>query len=136
MPLLTISVLLAAQSVAAPRATLSFEPAARLAAGGSPIQLEGQTTPRHVDWDGDGTRDLLIAAGDGKVWLSRGDRQVALSEPEPVVAARRSAWGERSTGAAVADMDGDGLEDLFVGTQDGRLHVYLYGGDRLCLVLV
>ena len=130
MPLLTISVLLAAQSAAAPRATLSFEPAARLAAGGSPIQLEGQTTPRHVDWDGDGTRDLLIAAGDGKVWLCRGDRQGALSEPEPVEAAGRSAWGERSTGAAVADMDGDGLEDLFVGTQAGRLHVYLNRGER------
>ena len=73
MPPLTLSVLLAAQSAAAPRATLSFEPAARLVAGGSPIQLEGQTTPRRVDWDGDGTRDLLIAAGDGKVWLCRGD---------------------------------------------------------------
>lgn len=130
MPLLTISVLLAAQSAAAPRATLSFEPAARLAAGGSPIQLEGQTTPRHVDWDGDGTRDLLIAAGDGEVWLCRGDRRGALSEPEPVEAAGRSAWGERTTGAAVADMDGDGLEDLFVATQAGRLHVYLNRGER------
>ncbi len=134
MPLLPLTLLLAApsaaQSAAAPRATLSFEPAARLVAGGAPIQLNGQTTPRFVDWDGDGRRDLLVAAGDGRIWLCRGDRRGALSRPEPVEAAGRSTWGERSTGAAVADMNGDGLEDLFVGTQAGRLHVYLNRGKR------
>ena len=134
MPLLPLTLLLAAQSAAqsaaAPRATLSFEPAVRLVAGGAPIQLNGQTTPRFVDWDGDGQRDLLVAAGDGRIWLCRGDRRGALSRPEPVEAAGRSTWGERSTGAAVADMNGDGLEDLFVGTQAGRLHVYLNRGKR------
>lgn len=134
MPLLPLTLLLAAQSAAqsaaAPRATLSFEPAARLVAGGAPIQLNGQTTPRFVDWDGDGRRDLLVAAGDGRIWLCRGDRRGALSRPEPVEAAGRSTWGERSTGASVADMNGDGLEDLFVGTQAGRLHVYLNRGKR------
>ena len=134
MPLLPLTLLLAAQSAAqsaaAPRATLSFEPAVRLVAGGAPIQLNGQTTPRFVDWDGDGQRDLLVAAGDGRIWLCRGDRRGALSRPEPVEAAGRSTWGERSTGASVADMNGDGLEDLFVGTQAGRLHVYLNRGKR------
>ncbi|MDG1049058.1 MAG: VCBS repeat-containing protein [Planctomycetota bacterium] len=134
MPLLPLTLLLAApsaaQSAAAPRATLSFEPAARLVAAGVPIQLNGQTTPRFVDWDGDGRRDLLVAAGDGRIWLCRGDRRGALSRPEPVAAAGRSTWGERATGAAVADMDGDGLGDLFVGTQAGRLHVYLNRGKR------
>lgn len=130
MPLLPLTLLLAAQSAAAPRATLSFEPAVRLVAGGVPIQLNGQTTPRFLDWDGDGRRDLLVAAGDGRIWLCRGDRRGALSRPEPVEAAGRSRWGERSTGASVADMNGDGLEDLFVGTQAGRLYVYLNRGKR------
>ena len=37
----------------------------------SPERPQAQTTPRHVDWDGDGTRDLLIAAGDGKASAPR-----------------------------------------------------------------
>lgn len=130
MPLLILSALLTAQLPTAPRATLSFEAPHPLMAGGAPIQLDGQTTPRFVDWDSDGRRDLLVASGNGAVWICRGDREGTLAQPERVEAAGRSAWGDRSTGAAVADMNGDGLEDLFVGTQAGRLHVYLNRGRR------
>lgn len=128
-PLLLLAAL-APQAPAAPRATLSFEPARPLEAGGAPLQLEGQTTPRFVDWDGDGRRDLVVAAGDGRIWRCEEERAGVLAAPRPIEVAGRTTWGDRTTGVALADVNGDGLEDLHVATQAGRLHVYLNRGAR------
>lgn len=133
MSLLALSAALStavAAQAAAPRTTLSFESPARLSAGGEALQLAGQTAPRFVDWNDDGRRDLLVAAGEGRVWLCRGDGEGGLGSPEPLEVAGRATWGGQRTGVALGDLDGDGLQDLFVGTQEGRLHVYLNRGER------
>jgi len=81
-----------------------------------------------VDWNRDGVLDLLVAGGDGYVWLFRqaqptnstdflaGDRLTISGTPMRV--------GTGYTGACFVDINGDGLPDLVVAGNDNRVRYY------------
>ncbi len=92
----------------------------RLSGGGSPIAAPGRNSgPVVTDWDGDGRMDLLVGCGDGSVQFFRN----SADEGEPVLESpvtlirphAETARGYRAK-LAVTDWNGDGKQDLMVGT--------------------
>lgn len=67
------TILAAIAATGAALSAQSFEPPTRLIAAGKPIDTEiGHAAPCVADFDGDGTRDLLVGQfGGGVLWIYR-----------------------------------------------------------------
>lgn len=96
-------------------------------AAGETLTVEGGTSsPKHVDWDGDGVRDLLVGCGAGKVFFYRN----LGTDTDPVFAAGESlsAGGTElnvggNSSIDVIDWNNDGGLDLLVGSKAGYIYV-------------
>jgi M6 family metalloprotease-like protein len=89
---------------------------------GEPI---GRAGPRVADLDGDGEREVVVAAESGNVyaWHVDGSPVIELSDPPGRFA---SARGGVSRTPAVADLDGDGEKEVIVASDAGSLHVWAH----------
>ncbi|HEX6811288.1 MAG TPA: VCBS repeat-containing protein [Planctomycetota bacterium] len=102
-----------------------------LQAAGAPLKVHSHADPFVADWDGDGTWDLVVGAGDGSVVWFRNEgtpkAPVFAAACELVAAKSKTDSTKRQTGAdgvplpgtraqiCVADHDCDGRADLIVG---------------------
>lgn len=102
-----------------------FEP---LNAGTSEIKHSGWRVPRVIDWNMDGKLDLLVGAG-GNVWryLNTGtSKRAAFAVGEKVTdsAGAVISSGSQTSCIALADMTGDGVQDLVIADSSNKLRIY------------
>jgi hypothetical protein len=94
---------------------------------GKPLNVGQASAAFAVDWDGNGTTDLLVGNLLGHVYLipneARG-RGLAFGTPRRLEAAGRPIQVNGDAAPVVADWDGDGRPDLIVGAEDGSVVWY------------
>ena len=109
-------------------ATTAFTDFQQLTAGpGGGIDMNGWAVPRSVDWDGDGKRDILLA-GNNSVWLYKNNGTVTSPSFSSGVRVQASgvniSLSSTSLGMTLADMTGDGVDDLLVVDSNRRVRIY------------
>ncbi|MDF2925470.1 MAG: repeat protein [Paenibacillaceae bacterium] len=89
---------------------------------GAPGSEEGYAAPAFGDYNGDGVLDLLAGNGDGQVYgfPGQGGKDGMFGEGRLLL-----SHTSRFSAPSVRDMNGDGVPDLVIGSQDGDLTVYL-----------
>lgn len=96
------------------------------------IDVGSRATPAVVDWNGDGRKDLVIGALDGKLYLFlnegtdtapdfRTQQLVQDAGADLMVPTARSS-------PVIRDLDHDGLEDVLTGNTEGQLLLYTNRG--------
>lgn len=98
---------------------------------GKPLVLDYATTVAASDWNKDGKPDLVVGTISGPVWYLENKGNLTVAQPVKL----SSSAGEMSSpdgGPCLVDWDGDGVTDLFLGEDSGRLWYFKgkSGGDR------
>lgn len=90
--------------------------------------------PSMIDWDNDGDLDMLIGSFAGKMFLRMNigtrDEPDFSKESLPVLAGGEPLKESGHANPVVADWDSDGLEDLVVGSSNGRISWYRNVGSK------
>lgn len=116
------------QPVTALVGTLTYQNPLPISAGGAPINIHTHAAPRLVDWDADRDLDLLVAGGDGYIWLFINSGSSSTPSFEPGVKVQAGGADLRAgtgyTGACLSDLTGDALPDLLVACCDNSARLY------------
>jgi hypothetical protein len=110
----------------------SATPLATLTAPGGADLSYGDTPPCAVDLDGDGYADLVLrGSGDGEAYVYPGGKSAFSSTPALVITASTPDTFGWAVSLATGDVDGDGYQDLLVGSngeQSDTGAVFVYRG--------
>jgi len=104
-----------------------FGPPSYVQAGGKTLVAEGGlSSPKHVDWDGDGVRDLLVGCSAGKVFFYKNqgtDTNPNLAAGEPLTTGEEVVDIGEDSCIDVVDWNNNGAFDLLVGGRSGWMYV-------------
>ncbi|RJP73432.1 MAG: T9SS C-terminal target domain-containing protein [Candidatus Zixiibacteriota bacterium] len=102
-----------------PPGTLNLVNMGYLQVGDSTLIVDYDSTPCIDDWNGDGRKDLLVGAIDGRVWLylNEGTNAAPVFPDTAFVTLANGDTLQVSSRSApqVMDLDGDGVKDLLSG---------------------
>lgn len=99
----------------------------RIQVDGSDLSAGYYSDPAIMDWNQDGLFDLLVGGGDGLLRLFINDGSPGaphFSAMEYVQDGGSNLLVDMDAGPDVADLDGDGLEDLILGEYEGTIRFY------------
>jgi FG-GAP-like repeat len=96
---------------------------------GKVINVGAASTPFAVDWDENGTIDLIVGTVSGDIFFIPNEgkgKELAFGVPQKLTLEIKDAKQQRQTGLVdaaptVADWDGDGRLDLIVGDGEGQV---------------
>jgi hypothetical protein len=94
---------------------------------GKPINVGSAASAFAVDWDGNGTLDLLVGNVLGEVYFIPNEgkgKELAFGTPRRLEAAGQPLKVSGDAAPVAADWDGDGRLDLLVGAEDGSVVWY------------
>jgi hypothetical protein len=94
---------------------------------GKPLNVGQGSSAYAVDWDSNGTMDLIVGNVLGEVYLIPNEgagKDLAFGTPQRLEAAGQPLKVNGEAAPVVADWDGDGKPDLIVGTADGGVVWY------------
>jgi len=123
----TLSVVVLDDAAAATTATATFTDFQNVQAAGANIEMIGWSTPRAVDFDANGTLDILVG-GNNSVWLysNSGTTTMPVFDAGLKLQAGGADINLSSTTVtiALADMTGDGVDDLVAVDSSRLVRVY------------
>jgi len=101
-------------------------------ASGFDIKVTANSFPFIVDWNDDGKKDLVIGeelpnspnTGNIRVYLNQGTNPTPTFSSYSIVYAGGSQLYRYRMNPVVYDLDADGLRDLIIGNDDGRVYFY------------
>jgi hypothetical protein len=98
---------------------------------GKTINVGSAASAFAVDWDGNGTVDLIVGNVLGEVYFIPNEgkgKELAFGSPRRLLAAGQQIKVNSDAAPVVADWDGDGRLDLIVGAEDGSVVWYRNAG--------
>jgi len=98
-----------------------------IVAAGKPLDVGQGSVPYIVDWNNDGTRDLLVGEWYGRIYLliNTGTNADPIFPAKPFILDGGSLLQLNGYSAPyVVDYDRDGKKDLLSGATDGMIHFY------------
>lgn len=93
------------------------------------IKVNGRAQPTFGDLDGDDDLDLVVGAGNGKLFLFRNDGSQEEASWTKVTDTLVDFKQGPNPSPLLFDLDGDGDLDLLVGTENGRVLFYRNDGE-------
>jgi hypothetical protein len=109
-----------------------------------PYAEQSRSAPRFFDWDGDGLKDLLVGEVYGYVWYFKNvttDPEITpfvFDTAERLLLADGVTWVKFTLSSVaprsrlyVTDWNEDGLNDIVLGGNDGRLQLFLMGPESV-----
>jgi hypothetical protein len=103
---------------------LSFHEGSHLQAMDAMVKVNAFAVPLAVDWNENGRLDLLVGAGDGRIYLYHRNEQQLLEKKGPIEGLTYNFFGEKSLYAGhnaaplIVDWNNDGKKDLLIGQID------------------
>ncbi len=93
-------------------------------ANGKTLQISEASSVAIVDWDRDGTLDLVCAFSHAPVKFLKGLGQLTFGDPVDLTTRDGIVIQRSEAGVAVGDWDSDGIPDLILGAGNGEVVFY------------
>jgi hypothetical protein len=95
------------------------------------INVTQYAAPAFVDIDGDNDVDLFVGRSNGRLSFYRNDGSSSTFQPVLVSTFYQNIIAGQNSIPTFTDIDGDGDQDLFIGTSEGRIEYYRNEGTPL-----